>query len=124
MLQIQMFSPVEYPLYDGHGNMLATISRSGTSYSVGNQRAFDPWGNVRAWVSGQNWTGHPSGRYVASIGHIQDDESGLIYMRARYYEPECYLDEFQDPYNHRGPRGPSWKCLRPSGELPAQPNAN
>jgi RHS repeat-associated protein len=32
--------------------------------------------------------GGPKGRYVANLGHVQDDESGLIYMRARYYEPE------------------------------------
>jgi RHS repeat-associated protein len=31
--------------------------------------------------------GGPKGRYVANLGHVQDDESGLIYMRARYYEP-------------------------------------
>src|SRR5471030_1398463 len=32
-------------------------------------------------------TGDPRGLYCASLGHKQDDESGLIYMRARYYEP-------------------------------------
>lgn len=32
-------------------------------------------------------TGDPKGRYCASLGHKQDDESGLVYMRARYYEP-------------------------------------
>jgi RHS repeat-associated protein len=26
-------------------------------------------------------------RYCGNLGHQQDDESGLIYMRARYYEP-------------------------------------
>lgn len=29
----------------------------------------------------------PRRRYVGNLGHVQDDESGLIYMRARYYEP-------------------------------------
>ena len=32
-------------------------------------------------------TGAPGGRYCANLGHQQDDESGLVYMRARYYEP-------------------------------------
>ena len=31
--------------------------------------------------------GDPKGRYCANLGHKQDDELGLIYMRARYYEP-------------------------------------
>ena len=29
----------------------------------------------------------PKGRYCANLGHVEDDESGLTYMRARYYEP-------------------------------------
>jgi RHS repeat-associated protein len=33
-------------------------------------------------------TGGPKERYAANLGHVQDDESGLIYVRARYYEPE------------------------------------
>lgn len=64
--------------------MVATLARSGNnSYSLGNQRSFDAWGTVR--LGAQN--GDPSGRYCAQLGHKQDDESGLIYMRARYYEP-------------------------------------
>jgi len=74
-----------YPVYDGHGNMIATLSKNGTGFSFGNQRAFDPWGTVRMWLTG-GYAGFPSGRYCASIGHQMDDESGLVYMRARYYE--------------------------------------
>ncbi|HMS56820.1 MAG TPA: RHS repeat-associated core domain-containing protein, partial [Fimbriimonadaceae bacterium] len=32
-------------------------------------------------------SGEPFQRYCANLGHVQDEESGLIYMRARYYEP-------------------------------------
>ena len=74
-----------YPVYDGHGNMIATLSKNGTGFSFGNQRAFDPWGTVRMWLSG-GYAGFPSGRHVANLGHQMDDESGLVYMRARYYE--------------------------------------
>ncbi len=35
----------------------------------------------------QQNAGDPKLRYCANLGHNQDDESGLIYMRARYYEP-------------------------------------
>jgi RHS repeat-associated protein len=61
---------VSYPLYAVHGN-------------IANERSYDVWGGVRSGAA----TGGPKGRYVANLGHVQDDESGLIYMRARYYEP-------------------------------------
>jgi RHS repeat-associated protein len=75
-----------YPLYDTHGNMVATLTKNtgGTSWSIGDERSYDVWGGVRSGAA----TGGPKGRYVANLGHVQDDESGLIYMRARYYEPE------------------------------------
>ncbi len=77
------FSNVSSPIYDAHGNMAATISRSGSNnYGVNNQRSYDAWGVIRQGLS----SGDPKGRYCATLGHQQDDESGLIYMRARYYE--------------------------------------
>lgn len=72
-----------YPIYDAHGNTIATIAKAGSgSYSLGTLRSYDAWGGV---LSGST-TGSPSGRYCANLGHVQDDETGLIYMRARYYE--------------------------------------
>ena len=73
-----------FPIYDAHGNEVATLSR-GTSapYSIANQRSYGAWGEIRQGAS----TGGPRGRYCGNLGHVQDDESGLIYMRARYYEP-------------------------------------
>jgi len=92
---------VAFPVYDGHGNMVACLSRSGqNSFSLTNQRSMDAWGNVRLGVS----TGDPKGRYCANIGHKQDDESGLIYMRARYYEPTSGRFVSQDP----GMQGVNW----------------
>jgi RHS repeat-associated protein len=85
---------VMYPIYDGQGNMAATICRSGTnSFSLANQRSYDAWGLVR-FGSG---AGDPTGRYCANLGHKQDDESGLIYMRARYYEPASGRFISEDP---------------------------
>lgn len=72
---------VAYPLYDAHGNMIATVNTSGT---LADGRYYDAWGNV---IGSGSATGEPKGRYCANLGHVQDDESGLIYMRARYYEP-------------------------------------
>ncbi|MCO5297494.1 MAG: RHS repeat-associated core domain-containing protein [Fimbriimonadaceae bacterium] len=69
-----------YPLYDGHGNMIATISLEG---DLSNLREYDAWGDVRDQAG---VTTDPNTRYCANLGHKQDDESGLIYMRARFYD--------------------------------------
>ena len=63
--------------------MISTLSKAGSGYTYSTVRTFDAWGNIRLGAQ----TGDPKGRYCASIGHKQDDESGLVYMRARYYEP-------------------------------------
>ena len=41
-----------FPLYDAHGNNVATLSRSGAGYSVNDRRSYDAWGKVRAQQSG------------------------------------------------------------------------
>src|SRR5262249_19880508 len=86
---------VSYPIYDGHGNMVMTLARSGSSpnYTTGNLRSYDVWGGVRTGTA----TGAPQQRYCANLGHRQDDESGLIYMRARYYEPGSGRFISEDP---------------------------
>ncbi|MFM9872490.1 MAG: RHS repeat-associated core domain-containing protein, partial [Fimbriimonadaceae bacterium] len=77
---------------DTHGNMTATLSLtgSGTGWNIANERSYDVWGGVR---SGSG----PKNGYVANLGHVKDDESGLIYMRARYYEPESGRFVSEDP---------------------------
>ena len=83
-----------FPIYDAHGNNVATLSRaSNGGYAVNDRRSYDAWGVVRAQQSG----GDPKLRYCASLGHKQDDESGLIYMRARYYEPTSGRFVSEDP---------------------------
>ena len=73
--------------------MVATLSRSGTGFAVNDRRSYDAWGIVRTGAS----TGDPKGRYVANLGHVQDDESGLVYMRARYYEASSGRFVSEDP---------------------------
>jgi RHS repeat-associated protein len=84
---------VYYPLYDAHGNTMANLTASSGSYTLSNQRSYDAWGSVRQGAS----TGDPTGRYCANLVHKQDDESGLVYMRARYYEPGSGRYISQDP---------------------------
>lgn len=84
-----------YPLYDVHGNMVATVQKSGsgTSWTIQDERSYDVWGSVRSGSS----TGRPRGRYCANLGHVQDEESGIVYMRARYYEPGSGRFVSEDP---------------------------
>ncbi|MFN8139631.1 MAG: RHS repeat-associated core domain-containing protein [Fimbriimonadales bacterium] len=88
---------VMFPLYDGHGNMISTVARSGSgnsSFTVSNSRTYDVWGGIRSGNTG----GDPAQRYCASLGHRVDDESeGLIYMRARYFEPWTGRFTSEDP---------------------------
>ena len=88
------FSNVGFPIYDAHGSMIATLARYGSnSFQLNNKRIYDAWGGVRVGSS----TGDPKNRYCGSLGHQQDDESGLIYMRARYYEPGSGRFVSEDP---------------------------
>ncbi len=83
-----------FPLYDVHGNNIACLFKaSSNTYTINNQRAYDAWGGIRQGGT----TGDPKGRYCANLGHVQDDESGLVYMRARYYEPGTGRFLSQDP---------------------------
>jgi RHS repeat-associated protein len=84
-----------YPIYDSHGNMIATLARSGSnSYSTGNVQWYDVWGGVRSGSSSEDQG------YVANLGHRKDGESSLTYMRARYYEPSTGRFISQDPATH------------------------
>lgn len=89
-----------YPLYDAHGNMVGTLMKNGTGYAFNAWRIFDAWGNIRS----ANGTGDPKGRYCANLGHKQDDESGLVYMRARYCERASGRFVGEDPGRH----GANW----------------
>ncbi len=74
--------------------MIATLTKQPTnSFSLSARRYTDPWGVTRVGAS----TGKPDQRYCANLGHRQDDESGLTYMRARYYEPTTGRFVSEDP---------------------------
>ncbi len=91
-----MTNGVTFPLYDGHGNMVSTIRRDSASpyYVVSNVRTYDAWGLIRSGSA----TDDPAQRYCANLGHRVDNETeGLIYMRARYYEPWTGRFVSEDP---------------------------
>jgi RHS repeat-associated protein len=80
-----------YPLYDAHGNMVRTHSKTSGGYMVSAETVVDPWGAKLSSGTGEKRD------YCASIGHVTDDESGLVYMRARYYEPGTGRFVGEDP---------------------------
>lgn len=69
-----------FPLYDAHGNQVTTLYRSGSSFTKDSMKYYDAWGTP---TSSSGWFQ----QYCANLGHRRDAESGLVYMRARYYEP-------------------------------------
>jgi RHS repeat-associated protein len=73
-------------LYDGHGNLVRTMV---PDYRLS---AFQ-WRGVWGEVQGSLGTGRG---YCANLGH-PEDETGLVYMRARYYEPATGRFISEDP---------------------------
>jgi RHS repeat-associated protein len=71
----------DYFVYDGLGSCRALVSSNGIVVA---KYDYDVYGSVR----GQEGQRANSFKYVAQIGHPTDEETGLIYMRARYYDPE------------------------------------
>ncbi len=72
--------------------VICTVARNGEGYSVQNVKRYDVWGGVRSDSGASSSTsgGHLANtdkRYCADLGHAADIETGLIYMRARHYEP-------------------------------------
>jgi len=64
-------------LYNGHGDVVQILDASGR---VMNEYEYDEWGSVLS----QNETIANDFKYA---GEMQDSETGLYYLRARYYDP-------------------------------------
>jgi RHS repeat-associated protein len=73
-------------LYDGYGNLVRLMA---PDYTLS---AFQ-WRGVWGEVQGSLGTGRG---YCANLGH-PEDETGLVYMRARYYEPATGRFISEDP---------------------------
>jgi len=81
-----------YFVYNGHGDVVKILDNVGAllkSYD------YDIWGNTKSISS--NATKPFSNPYRYS-GEIFDDESGLIYLRARYYNPSTGRFITKDTY--------------------------
>ncbi len=76
--------------YDGLGSVLGIVDGGGNLTSV---RKYDVYGGVRG-LTGQSGSKH---KWVGGLGHPSEDETGLIYMRARYYDPAVGRFASEDP---------------------------
>jgi RHS repeat-associated protein len=72
---------------DALGSIVLTTDTSG---AIHRETLFDPWGNPLTE------SGTPANR-LGYTGHIMDAETGLIYMQARYYDPEAGRFISMDP---------------------------
>lgn len=84
-------------VYDGLGSCRALMASNGVVVA---KYDYDAYGPTR----GQEGQRSNNFKYVAQIGHPTDEEIGLIYMRARYYDPEVGRFVSEDP----GRNGGNW----------------
>jgi len=66
-----------YYVYNGHGDVVLIIDENG---NVKNAYTYDEWGNI---TNQQEQVSNP----LKYAGEYYDNESGLYYLRARYYDP-------------------------------------
>jgi RHS repeat-associated protein len=85
------------PYYYHYNFTGSTVAMSDASGNVVNKYAYTPFG---ALVSSDETVSNPF-RYVGKFG-VMDDENGLFYMRARYYDPEVGRFTTKDPIGFNG----------------------
>jgi RHS repeat-associated protein len=76
-------------VYDGHGNVVGTVNGVTGAYTA--NPTLDVYGVPRASGTAATKQG-----YCGSLGHVTDD-TGLVYMRARYYDPNVGRFISEDP---------------------------
>lgn len=83
-----------YYHYDGLGSTIAITDSSG---NIVNKYAYSPYGEV---LTQQETIANPF-KYVGQFG-VMDDGYGLLYMRARYYDPKLGRFITKDPIGFLG----------------------
>jgi RHS repeat-associated core domain len=88
LAKVDSTSRLSYYLYNGHGDVMQTVTEAGI---VENNYDFDIWGNSVLTVE----------QYSNAIrygGEFYDTESGLYYLRARYYDSSIGRFLSEDTY--------------------------
>jgi len=78
---------IYYYLYNGHGDVIQITDSSG---NVVNSYDYDVWGN---FLEKEETIDNP----FTYFGQTYDEETGLYYLRARYYDPTTGRFTQQDP---------------------------
>ncbi|MGN0243077.1 MAG: RHS repeat-associated core domain-containing protein, partial [Lachnospiraceae bacterium] len=76
-----------YYIYNGHGDVVALVDENG---DIQNEYSYSPWGEQT--VKKEN-IDNP----IGYAGEYQDRETGLTYLRARYYNPSVKRFVQEDP---------------------------
>ena len=84
-------------VYDGLGSVVGEVDPSGNLTS---SPKYDVYGLVRA----NPGTASSAMGFVGGLGHLSEAGTGLIYMRARYYDPALGRFASEDP----GASGENW----------------
>lgn len=81
---------IRWYLYDGLGSVVGEVDPHGNVTYANN---LDVYGAVRT-DSGTSTSNH---KFVGGLGHASENETGLIYMRARYMDPTTGRFVCEDP---------------------------
>ncbi len=79
-------------VYDGLGSVVGEVAPDAMGTMTSSPK-YDVYGAVR----GNPGTASTRQGFVGGLGHVSDSETGLIYMRARYYDPTQGRFESEDP---------------------------
>ena len=79
---------LSYFLYNGHGDVVQTVTEAG---EIENQYDYDIWGNATLTVQNYDCGIRYAGEYF-------DNETGMYYLRARYYDPHIGRFISEDSY--------------------------
>lgn len=82
---------VRWYVYDGQSNVMGELDPNG-NLTAG--KKYDVYGGLRSGGTGTSSTRH---QFCGSLGHVTDQETGLVYMRARYYDPNIGRFISEDP---------------------------
>ncbi len=76
-----------YYIYNGHGDVVAMADKNG---NIVNEYSYDPWGKILSETETVN-------NSIKYAGEYYDKETGLIYLRNRYYDPTIGRFITEDP---------------------------